>query len=256
VVNVSNRTLMQVDPEGSQVFGTASAPTGVAFADDRVWVTYGFSSDPSRGMDVLDPVDHVVGPAQISLPNGSYAIAAGADVLWIGDPLGSTVMRYDPASGQTTTVELPGGSGVTSIGVGDESVWVTAGREPSVFRIDVADPTQPVERFGTGGDLPTALSVAPDGTVWMVRRDADSVLSLSSSGSTNVDVALGDQCDAPNAVAATDDAVWVSCATSSNVVKLNPADGSVVTSLATDGDPGPLAADDDGSVWVAVRGDA
>ena len=248
VVNVSNRTLMQVDPEGSQVFGTASAPTGVAFADGRVWVTYGFSSDPSRGMDVLDPVNHVMGPAQISLPNASAPIAAGDDVLWIGDPLGSTVLRYDPASGGAASVALPDGSGVVSLGVSDESVWVAAGRQPSVFRIDANDPSQPVERFGTGGDLPTALSVAPDGTVWIVRRDADSVLSLSPSGSTNVDVALGDQCDAPNAVAATDDAVWVSCATSENVVQLNPADGSIVSSLSVDGDPGPLAADDDGGV--------
>ena len=258
VVNVSNRTLMQIDPAdgSSQVFGTSSAPTGVAYADGRVWVTFGFSSDPQRGMDVLDPVDHVMGPAQVSLPNASSPIAAGADVLWIGDPLGSTVLRYDPASGGSTTVSLPDGSGVVSLGVSEESVWVAAGRQPSVFRIDVSDPSQPVERFGTGGDLPTALSVAPDGTVWIVRRDADSVLSLSPSGTTNVDVALGDQCDAPNAVAATDLAVWVSCATSSNVVRLNPADGSVISSLAVDGDPGPLAADGEGGVWVAVRGDA
>ncbi|MGZ8641107.1 MAG: adenylate/guanylate cyclase domain-containing protein [Actinomycetota bacterium] len=257
VANVSNRTLMQVDPEdgSSQVFGTSSAPTGVAFADGRVWVTYGFTSDPSRGMDVLDPVDHVMGPAQISVPNASAPIAAGDDVLWIGDPLGSTVLRYDPESGGTTTVALPDGSGVASLGVSDESVWVAAGRQPSVFRIDATDPSQPVERFGTGGDLPTALSVAPDGTVWIVERDADSVLSLSSTGSTRVDVALGDRCDAPSAVAATDAAVWISCATSSNVIQLDPRDGSVVASLDVDGDPGPLADDDSGGVWVAVRGD-
>ena len=44
----------EVDPEddSSQVFGMASAPTGVVFADHRVWVTYGFSSI-SWGMDVL-----------------------------------------------------------------------------------------------------------------------------------------------------------------------------------------------------------
>ena len=131
VVNVSNRTLMQVDPEGSQVFGTASAPTGVAFADGRVWVTYGFSSDPSRGMDVLDPVDHVMGPAQISLPNASAPIAAGDDVLWIGDPLGSTVLRYDPASGGTTTVALPDGSGVVSLGV-ERRIGVGRGRATAI----------------------------------------------------------------------------------------------------------------------------
>ena len=230
IANVGNRTLMQVDPEddSSQVFGTPSAPTGVAFTDDRVWVTYGFSSDPRRGVDVLDPADAVMGPAQLSVPNGSYPIVADADALWIGDPLGSTVVRYEPASGRSTTVELPDGSGPTSLGVSDDSLWVAAGRQPSVFRIDATDPSQPAERFGTGGDLPTALSVAPDGTVWIVEREADWVLALSESGATRVDVALGGRCDAPSAVEATDDVVWVACSNSSNVISLDPADGSVV----------------------------
>jgi class 3 adenylate cyclase/streptogramin lyase len=256
IANVGNRTLMQVDPEddSSQVFGTPSAPTGVAFTDDRVRVTYGFSSDPRRGVDVLDPADAVMGPAQLSVPSGSYPIVADADALWIGDPLGSTVVRYEPASGRSTTVELPDGSGPTSLGVSDDSLWVAAGRQPSVFRIDATDPSQPAERFGTGGDLPTALSVAPDGTVWIVEREADWVLALSESGATRVDVALGGRCDAPSAVEATDDVVWVACSNSSNVISLDPADGSVIGSLPVEGDPGPMATDANGAVWVAIRG--
>jgi class 3 adenylate cyclase/streptogramin lyase len=257
IANVGNRTLVRLDPEGggdTEVFGTASAPTGVAFADGRVWVTYGFISDPRRAVDVLDPADALLGPADIAVPNGSYPIASGDGALWIADFLGSTIVRHELASGSTSSIELPTGSGPTSLDVGGGSLWVAAGRQSSVFRIDTAEPGQQAERFGTGGDVPTALSVAPDGTVWIVEREADSVLALSSSGTTRVDLVLGDGCDGPSAVEATEDAIWVSCSTSSSVVRLRPTDGSIVGSLAVAGDPGPMATDGTGAVWVGIRG--
>jgi class 3 adenylate cyclase/streptogramin lyase len=255
IANVATRTLMRVDPEGgSQVFGTPSAPTGVAFADGQVWVTYGFVSDPLRGVGVLDPVDAVLAPAGIAVPNGSYPIASGDGALWIADFLGSTIVRHDLASGRTSSSGLPAGSGPTSLGVGGGSLWVAAGRQPSVFRIDTTEQTQQVERFGTGGDIPTALSVAPDGTVWIVKREADSVLALSSSGTTRVDLVVSDRCDGPSAVEATDEGIWVSCSLSSNVVRLDPTGGSIVSSLSVAGDPGPMATDGTGAVWVAIRG--
>jgi class 3 adenylate cyclase/DNA-binding beta-propeller fold protein YncE len=257
VANVGNRTLVRLDPEGSrdpEVFGTPSPPTGVAFADGQVWVTYGFISDPRRAVDVLDPADALLRPADIAVPSGSYPIATGDGALWIADFLGSTIVRRELASGRTSSIELPAGSGPTSLDVGGGSLWVAAGRQPSVFRIDTVDPGQPADRFGTGGDVPTALSVAPDGTVWIVAREADSVLALSSSGTTRVDLVLGDRCDGPGAVEATEDAIWVSCSTSSSVVRLRPSDGSIVDSLAVEGEPGPMATDGTGAVWVGIRG--
>jgi class 3 adenylate cyclase/streptogramin lyase len=256
IANVGNRTLVRLDPGGgdSQVLGTPSAPTGVAFADGHVWVTYGFISDPLRGIDVLDPIDAVLGPAEITVPDGSYAIASGDGALWIADFLGSTVVRHDLSSGVASSIGLPSGSGPTSLDVEGGSLWVAAGRQPSVFRIDTAEPTQPPQRFGTGGEIPTALSVAPDGSVWITKRDADSVLALTSSGSTRVDVVIGDSCDGPGEVEATENAIWVSCSTSSNVVRLNPTDGSIIGSLQVAGDPGPMASDGTGAVWVGIRG--
>ena len=257
IANVGNRTLLRLDPEGggdTEVFGTASAPTGVAFADGQVWVTYGFVSDPSRAVDVLDPADALFGPADIAVPNGSYPIAAGDGALWIADVLGSTIVRHELASGSTSSIELPKSSGPTSLDLGGGALWVAAGRQPLVFRIDTAESGQPAERFSTGGDVPTALSVAPDGTVWIVEREADSVLALTASGTTRVDVVLGDRCDGPSAVEATEDAIWVSCSTSSTVVRLRPTDGSIAASLAVEGDPGPMATDGSGAVWVGIRG--
>jgi class 3 adenylate cyclase/streptogramin lyase len=253
IANVGNRTLMQVDPQGgTQVFGTPSAPTGVAVAASKVWVTYGFISDPQRRVDVLDPADGVLSPAGIDVPNGSYPIAADDGVLWIADPLGSTVVRHDLASGSTAIINLPVGSGPTALDVGGGALWVAAGRQPFVFRIDTAAPTQEVERFSTGGDIASALSVAPDGTVWIVERETDSVLALSPKGATLVDVAVGDGCDAPNAVEATNDAIWISCSSSTNIVRLDPTNGSIIGSLAVSGDPGPMATDGT-AVWVGIR---
>lgn len=262
VVNVTNRTLMQVDPSNgqSQVFGTPSVPTGVAFADGRVWVTYGFSSDARRRIDVLDPTDPVLGPADVVVPDGSYPIVAGGGAVWIADPLRSTVLRHDPVTGRIETVELPPGSGPIALGVGEEAplLWVAAGRIAAVFKMnmDAAGPDASVERFGTGGDVPTALSVTPDGSVWIAERDTDSVLALSASGTTRVDTAVGNRCDAPSGIVATDDAVWVSCSGSSSVVRLDTADGSFVTELAVNGDPGPMTLDETGALWVAIRGAA
>jgi DNA-binding beta-propeller fold protein YncE len=46
----------------------------------------------------------------------------------------------------------------------------------------------------------------------------------------------------------------VACSNSSNVISLDPADGSVVSSLPVEGDPGQMATDANGAVWVAIRG--
>ena len=76
------------------------------------------------------------------------------------------------------------------------------------------------------GDVPAALSVAPDGSVWIAEREADAVVALSPSGTTLVDVVLDDRCDGPSAIVAAEGAVWVSCSLSSNVVRVDPRDGS------------------------------
>jgi class 3 adenylate cyclase/streptogramin lyase len=255
IANVGNHTLTRLNPDSlqTQVIGTPSAPTGLAVADGRVWVTYGFISDQMRGVGVLDTADAVLGSADVAVPSGSYAIAAGDGAVWIADSLGSSVVRHELASGTTSSIALPAGSGPTSLDIGGGSLWVVAGRQPSVFRISTAKPGEPVERFSTGEDIATAISVAPNGTAWIAIRDADTVLALSSSGTPLLDVSVRDRCDAPTSIEATADAIWVSCSASSNLVRLDPTDGSIAGSMMVVGDPGPMAADGSGAIWVAVR---
>ena len=227
VANVANRTVVRVDRTSGNIqpVGAPSAPTGIAAADGRVWVTYGFNSDPDRRVDVVDPDGPVLAPAGIDAPDGSYPIAAGDDVLWIADPLGSTVMRFDPVTRSSATVTLPEGSGPAALAVAGRSLWVASGREASVFRIDIGDADATPKRFDIGGGVPSGIAVTPDGTVWITERDADAVIALHPTGTTAVDVSVGDRCDGPAAIVASDVAVWVSCSLSSTIVRLDPADG-------------------------------
>jgi class 3 adenylate cyclase/streptogramin lyase len=261
----ANDTLSAIDTTSSnttEVFGTPSTPTGIAFADGRVWVTYGFSSEAQRRIDVLDPSmtdpGLVAAPFSDSIPDGSYPIAAGAGALWIADPLGSTVIRYDLGTGDPpTSLALPNDTGPIDLRVSEvgtsPSVWVAGGRVASVFRANAVHTQRPVEAFGTGNDVPTALAVAPGGSVWTVGQESDSVSALSPSGTSLVHQVLADRCDGPTAIAVTTEAVWVSCSVSKVVARLDPSDGSIVAVLPVAAVPGPMTVDDQGAVWVTLQ---
>ena len=258
VANVGNQTLVEVEPStgATQVIGTPTSPTGVAFGEDRVWVTYGFSSDQRRRIDALDPANSATAPAPFSVPAGSYPITVGDNAIWVADPLGSSLTRYDPVTNQTSSIALPPGSGPVDLAVAEVPspiVWVAAGREADVFRIDPSAQGAGFDTFGTGGNVPTALAIGPDGTVWITSSGDDAVIALSPGGTAKLHETIGDQCDAPAEIAATGDGVWVSCSASHAVVRLDPATGEVVATLPVAGPPGPLAVDEQGNVWVGVQ---
>jgi sugar lactone lactonase YvrE len=256
VANVGNSTLVRIDPESgeNQVLGTPSAPTGVAAFDGTVWVSYGFTSNAGRRLDVVTAADGVLGPASIDVAPGSYAMSAGGGALWVADYLGSTVVRHDLASGGAVTFALPADSGPTAIDIEADTVWVAAGRRALVFKVDGTARGGAAQQFSTGRGVPAALAISADGTVWIVEPEVDAVVALDPSGTTRVDAGVGEGCDEPSFIAPSGNAIWVSCSGSANVVRLDPTDGSIVASLPVQGNPGPMAVDSDGGVWVAIRG--
>jgi sugar lactone lactonase YvrE len=62
-----------------------------------------------------------------------------------------------------------------------------------------------------------------------------------------------DTCDGPDAVVASDQAVWVACRIG-RVVRRFAIDGSATKDIELPGVPAALVLDD-GGVWVAIRGD-
>jgi class 3 adenylate cyclase/streptogramin lyase len=259
VVNATNKTLASIDvlrDEAQVLGGTPSTPTGVAVEAGRVWITFGFSSDASR-LSVFDPRGGALEAVPLDVPDGSYPITGGSNSVWIVDPLGSTVIRYDPVSEELNRLRLPAGSGPVDVGVSaggsSQSVWVAAGREPTLFLIDAAHLKRPFRTFGTGGHIPTAVAVGSDGSAWIASEGSDAVLAVTATGAIRVDRNLGGICDGPSDIAATQDAVWVSCGNSRRVVRLDPSDGSFVADLPVGGVPGAMAVERERAVWVAVR---
>ena len=131
---------------------------------------------------------------------------------------------------------------------------VAAGREPSVFLIDPAHPKRPPRTFGTGGDMPTALAVAPDGSAWVASEQSDSVLAITPAGMIRAHQASETDATARPASPRPAKPCGSSCSNSRRVVRLRASDGAVVTDLPVDGVPVAMAADGGGSVWVAVAG--
>ena len=258
--DVDNRTVSEIDPgDGHAVrtFGTASPPTGLAFADGQLWVSYGNSSRPGSRLGLLEhaaTTDARLVAAPFEVPAGSFPLAAGSGSVWVADWLGSTLTRYDTATGRTSHVALPADVGPVSLAMAasSDSLWVATGRTPDVIRVDTSGVGRPVQEFGIGDQAATAVSVAPDGSVWVTNESSDAVVELSSSGVTRLHVSLGSACDSPSAVLATTDTVWVSCVSSDAVVGLNAHDGSIIATLPVDGVPGAISQGDSGAVWVAV----
>jgi class 3 adenylate cyclase len=107
VASVGNQTLAAVDPAdaSAQVLGTPGTPTGIAFGGDLVWVTFGFESAPNQRPRGARPDERRrARPAPFVAPAGSYPIASDGRRIWVADPLGSTVARYEPVSDATTTI--------------------------------------------------------------------------------------------------------------------------------------------------------
>jgi class 3 adenylate cyclase/streptogramin lyase len=258
--DVDSRTVSQLDAtDGHTVrtFGTASPPTGLAFADGQLWVSYGNSSQAGSRLGQLprgDAVDARLMAAPFDVPAGSFPLAAGSGSVWVADWLGSTLTQYDTSTGRTSHVELPADIGPVGLALDSSSdaLWIAAGRAPGVIRVDTSGAGRPLQQFGIGAGAATALSVAPDGSVWVTTESNDAVVELSGSGVTRLQHSFGSACDAPSAVLATAGTVWVSCAGSEAVVGLSPDDGSIVATLPVGGVPGAISLGAGGSIWVAV----
>lgn len=261
VVSVTNKTLLEVNPATGavEVFGTPSSPTGVAYANGLVWVTFGFSSDAHLRVGVLDPAETapVVDSAPFTVPDGSYPITVAGGRVWVADPMGSTLTGYDPVTEQTDSLPLPPASGPIDIAAAESGpsryIWIAAGRQESVFVVDSVHPKRRIKTFGTGGESPTAIAVGRDGSAWIASEQNDSVLSLTPSGSTQLHKVLGGRCDGPSGIAATAEEVWVSCGVSQTILALNPSDGSIESELEVQGSPGAVSVDTKGAVWVALH---
>jgi len=238
--------------------GTDGVPTGAASGAGAVWITSGFGTG-AGGNGAVNRLDPDSGQLSLAFqtPIGSRSIAFGGDAVWVADPNTASVTRYDPVSHETQTIVLPDSEpparpdAIAFGTLGGPAVWAGDDVSSNLYRID-ASGSHAVRTYTVGGPA-TAVAIGPD-AIWVASEEKDAVYAVDpTSGSIRTTIDVGGQgCNGPASIAVNDAGIWVACATSHQVMRLDPQ-GSVVSTLVVGGTPIALTTAQDGSVWVAVQ---
>ena len=160
-----------------------------------------------------------------------------------------TLTRIDPATGDTTTVEV--GEAPDSVIVAFDSVWVTVTDENQVVRLTTDEQPEVIDTYDVGAG-PEGLA-ATDRAVWTANSGDGSVSQITvETGEINTVEGVGEQ---PLGIAIGAGAVWVADPTGGEVVRVDG--GQLAVAKTIDGlGPDPRAVAIVGrSVWVATSQD-
>lgn len=210
--------LLRVDPETNEIVATVAI-------SGRLCQGFTVSDDAvwacsSDGVVRIDPAtNEITGEVAFETTQVYSRLAFGSGSVWaIGTDGGgpNTLVRIDPAAMTAATIAL--GHGVGTLAYGFEAVWVTAPQDGLILRVDPA--TMEVTEHTSGIDRPQVIVAGPD-SLWVTLFGAEEVAP-----------------DEPT------------------VVRIDPADGSVLAEIATGAaseNVGGLWATDD-AVWVRAPG--
>lgn len=159
----------QIDPKTMRVVAEIPVPDGsaaVRFGEDAVWVT-----NPVR--DTVTKIDHrrhkVVRTSEVGAQPRFFAVGEGA--VWTLNQQDGSITRLDPATGETTTIDLgfAGEGGDMTVGGG----WVWArGADELLARID-PQANQVVETYGPASG--SGAVIVGFGAVWFSAHDIGTV---------------------------------------------------------------------------------
>ncbi len=165
-------TLARIDPSNNKVVAeiyVAPDSFSVAYGENAVWVTGTENSVLTR----IDPHTNLIA-ATIPVGRNPRFLAIGEGAVWTLNQGDGSVSRVDPATNKviaTIEVGVPGPGG--DIAAGEGSVWVSSFEFP-ISRIDPAS-NKVVQQFkGPGGDALRVglgsvwLSNGRQGTVWRI----------------------------------------------------------------------------------------
>jgi virginiamycin B lyase len=197
----------------------------------------------------------------IMLRTGRHRIAFGAGTVWVANDTG-TVNRIDPVAsliGATIRV-ADERAGLRGAAVGAGGVWVPVANPGGLARID-ASSNRVVTTIPLGRPLRDPVGVVTTQDAVWVTCCAYEVAGRPGGKLIRVDPATNKVAaritlpEAPLAVAAADDQVWVAT-TQGGAIRVDPASNRVVTVLRGGLQSGAqMVAVGAGSVWLANPGD-
>jgi YVTN family beta-propeller protein len=172
-------------------------------------------------------------------------IAAGAGSLWI-DGYGTSRVERVNRKTLKVTKRIKVGINVWDVAFAFGSAWATNNYDGTVVRIDPAT-NRIVKTIKTGGQ-PSNFAVASD-ALWVGNNLASGQTVWRIDPATNTSKAFDVGHARPSGIIVSADAVWLANG-DNTVVRLDPADGSVVATIKVGQTPqqGDLAPD--GTVWI------
>jgi len=189
------------------------------------------------------------GKATKSVRLGAQAIAVrhGFGSVWALDA-GGTLYRLDPRTGKVAKRISVNAAAAYNIWTGGGSVWVAADQGSEVVR--VSPQRNRVLAHIPAGDGPASMAFA-GGTAWVVNHRDTTItrIDLASNKSTRL-VRLGGD-GAPERMIWLRGSLWIT-GRGTDLLQVNPADGSVRRTIEIGGSGIDLVAEGD-YVWVPTR---
>ena len=203
------------------------------------------------GPNEVGRIDASTAELEASVPTagtgtGSLAWADGA--LWVANTLSGTVARIDPGTNEVSQ-SIPTEGAPTDIAAGEGAVWVLNGFEGELRAIDPR--TNQVTATIAVPEGSSGIAVGA-GFVWITSPLDVSVTKVNPDPVEVVGaVRLGPPgSGSPEAIAVSDDAVWVGDDLAPAMWKIDPTNDTVVANPGLRGVPSAIAVAPDGRVWV------
>jgi len=244
--------VVEIDPRTNHLIAdvpVGAAPRNVVFAAGSLWV----ANLADRTVSRVDVNAKRVIRTIPALPPATppTALSAGSTGVWYAGkrPNGTIVVgRIDPRFDIVAkTASLPRTSlspGRIGMAAGPRMVWLVSGGIGPLSQID-ATSGRLIRTVDTRTCCPADVAVA-GGAVWVADRFADTVTRINGADlAQTVDVG-----HAPEALAATPQAVWAVIEQDDALVRIDPATNAVQTRIPVGSSPSAVAVGL-GAVWVA-----
>jgi YVTN family beta-propeller protein len=247
VANAGGGTVSRIDPRTravSQTITVGSGPAAVAVGAGGVWV-----------VNTLDGTLSWISPATnqvvktVAAGNSPSGVCVAAGVVWVASTYDRSIVRFDPVSGRTTTIQLD--DQPTQLACGGGSVWAASQSAGTVTQVSPGKDRGAVVRRIPVGRNPSAVAWGR-GTLWVANTDDGTVWRIDGrSGVPTAVIALGLQ-SSPASIVVSASGVWVGNQGAGTVARIDPAHNAVAKTLKIGNRPQGIAVVD-GALWVTVR---
>ena len=227
------------EPAETETVRVGPGPVTVAVGQDAVWVAHADSTLRS-----IDPEELTLSPKITNLGERPGDLLAVGSTLWAASIEGTSILRIGP-TGDVIGEPIEIGDTPKSLAFGDGSIWVAPFNEPEVVRVD-ASTGEVLERITTKAKFPAALAWADD-SLWIADVVKEAVVRYTPATGEQELIPVG---DAPTAIVATDEEVFVANFNDETLTKIDAETGRVVgDAVGIGGKPGGITAAD-GYIWV------